>query len=582
MLTGADVSALLLDQKPIGFDVVNAHGDGIVYIANDERWGQLTLRMQNNTDASVTLGAASSLLKLYLWPLLTSEEIGKITLGTPGWKLGRVSEQQQIHLEIGPAGPLTVEPGERISIQIEGVLASGVATAGRFLVQYSGLGNLKNGEQRIPVMRQLPPDQGKTWPLTLGFRSRAEYGGSSDQGNAIYVTPWQTDASIDNNFVIEIVADQTVPFAGQTPTIIISFLSGDSDASLCSDAEIEIMIAGIDQSPGDDPWVVTKDTTTPLPVFNARPKSGTEAFDTAGPLGIKFSNLASTLPSGKASLVFVQCTGLDTYDDYVGVHNLDKLDPVPVVNSFAAYDGSDVVAQDGTVDYGQVTLKWDVFAAQQCLVKESRFVGKAYDSMLVPANRSQMAYTLIPLIGTKQFTKEPGLVQFNVAAPKVGPCAVSPATVPPGGASTLSWSCSNADHVQVKRSDGTVLVDGAGLVSSCSVNAGTSDTTFTVTAVGAGETSSSVTLDVPAPDPLISAQIVAYHAGHGEGSRTFLSLVVSWNAQYAVSCSVWRLDTGALISTSLVSDWSPLDGTMPHNFRITAVGNGTTTKDASW
>jgi hypothetical protein len=114
------------------------------------------------------------------------------------------------------------------------------------------------------------------------------------------------------------------------------------------------------------------------------------------------------------------------------------------------------------------------------------------------------------------------------------------------------------------------------------VTAGLFDTTFQVTGVGAGETSTTVKLQVPPPAPQISAKVVAYHTGRGESSRTYLSLVVGWSTQYATSCTVLCRDNQQVISTALSGEWTPMDGSMPRNFRITAVGNATVSMDASW
>ena len=236
------------------------------------------------------------------------------------------------------------------------------------------------------------------------------------------------------------------------------------------------------------------------------PGANTGSFDPAGgPLAIKFSNLISMLLPGKSSLIFIQCTGLSDhgYNDTVFVQFIDKVSPTPCEISFVAYDGSTLVSQGGTVGYGEVTLKWDVFAAQLCLVEETGKVGKAVDTLVVPAHNPLMQYHLQPQVGTQQFGNY--LFSFNVTPPNVGVLTASPNAVAPGGASTLSWSCSNGASVQVKRGDGTIILDQGPLVSSCTVNP-QSDTTYTLVCIGAGERSTTTTVSVPPrgdPDPVL-------------------------------------------------------------------------------
>jgi hypothetical protein len=587
VLTGADANSLLLDQTPIGFAIANAanaQGNSIVYISDDPRWGTLTLTLQNNTSAGITLDAASTVLKLFVAPLLTNAEIRKIELVSPDWAMDYSSDsggQLYLELKFAAASPVTVAAGQTVAIQFKNVLASGSSGPGRFLAEYSSFKPAKDGSQRIPVQRQLPPDQGQDWPLTPGFRSRDEYSGPNDQ---IYVTPWPAPSpadAISNNIVFKMVTSEILTFGTPKPSIFISFLSGDGEASLCSDEQITSMIADIDQSPGV--WGVSKHATADLPVFMVSPGADTGTFDPAGgPLAIKFSNLISMLPPDKSSLMFVQCTGLSSqgYNDTVFVQFIDKTKPTPAVMSFVAYDGDTPVPQSGTVGYGDVTLKWDVFAAQFCLVKETGLVGKATDTAIVPAHQPLTMYNLQPQVGSREFGSSE--VSFNVTPPKIDPPSVSPNAVGPYGGSTLSWSASNGAYVRVNASDGSVIIDHAPLVGHTLVTAGLFDTTFQVTGVGAGETSTSVKLQVPPPAPQISAKVVAYHTGRGESSRTYLSLVVGWSTQYATSCTVLCRDNQQVISTALSGEWTPMDGSMPRNFRIIAVGNATVSMDASW
>jgi hypothetical protein len=620
VLIGADANSLLLDQTPIGFAIANAasaQGNSVVYISDDPRWGTLTLTLQNNTSAGIRLDAASTVLKLFVAPLLINAEIRKIELVSPDWAMEFLSnsgDQLYLELKFAAASPVIVAAGQTVAIQFKNVLASGSSGPGRFLAKYNGFKPAKDGSQRIPVQRQLPPDQAKDWPVTPGFRSRDEYGGSSDQGKSIYVTPWPAPSpadAISNNLVLEIETSETLTFGTPKPSIFVSFLSGDGEASLCSDDDITSMIADIDQSPGT--WGVSKQATADLPVFTVLPGADTGSFDPAGgPLAIKFSNLISMLPPDKSSLIFVQCTGLSDhgYNDTVFVQFIDKVSPTPREISFVAYDGNTPVPQGGTVGYGDVTLKWDVFAAQLCLVEETGNVGKAVDTLVVPADNPLMQYHLQPQVGTQQFGNY--LFSFNVTPPNVGVLTASPNAVAPGGASTLLWSCSNGASVQVKRGDGTIILDQGPLVGSCTVYS-QSDTTYTLVCTGAGERSTTTTVSVPPVGASINSDGVIWYTrpspvnpidpnpfgpfgplgaeSPGEapelGSQAGVDVITNWNVTVnwstncASSCRVVCVDTNETISTSLQGSWSDsgtgtgISGGAPRRFQIFATGLGT-------
>ncbi len=614
ILTGADVSSLLLDQTPIGFAIANAadpQGHAIIYISDDPRWGTITLTLQNNTSAGITLDAATTVLKLYVTP-----GVNKIELASPDWAMSFLSDKGgQLCLQLKFTAPsAVVAVGQTVAIQFKNVQASGISGPGRFLVEYSGLKPAKDGSQRIPVQRQLPPDQAKNWPLALGFRSRDEYGGTSDQGNSIYVTPWSVTSpadAISNNFVLEIATSEILTFGTPKPSIFVSFLSGDGEAALCSDDDITSMIADIDQSPGT--WGVSKQGTADLPVFVASPGADNGSFDpAAGLLAIRFSNLISMLPPNKSSLIFVQCTGLSDqgYNDTVFVQFIDKLPPTPCVTSFVAYnDDGTPVPQGGTVGYGQVTLKWNVFAAQLCLVEETGQTGKAIDTAIVPAQQPLTTYHLQPQVASKEFGSRD--VSFNVSPPNVGVLTAAPNAVAPGGASTLSWSCSNGASVQVKRGDGTVILDQGPLISSCTVNP-QSDTTYTLQCTGAGERSTTTTVSVPPVGASINSHGVIWYtrpvpvnpinppfgpfgplgaeslgeapelgAQAGVDVITNWNVTVTWNTYCASSCRVVCVDTNQIISTSLNGSWNNsgtgtgISGGAPRRFQIFATGRGT-------
>ena len=197
-----------------------------------------------------------------------------------------------------------------------------------------------------------------------------------------------------------------------------------------------------------------------------------------------------------------------------------------------------------------------------------------------------MTFTLQPQVGTREAI--PVTTMFNVRPPKVDTITGNPDAVAPSGASQLSWTASNGDHCNVT-ANGAPGVTGLPLQGSLSVAASV-DTIFTVTCVGAGETSSSPTIRVPTPEATISVSGSSYttRGRSTEGVTTFWSYDVTWHTTYANSRTVMCPDTGQVLSNDLngsVSNSGSNFGSSancPRRFRVTAQGRGSASHDGAF
>ena len=371
----------LLSDGALGLYLDNAKADDdpVIFISTAPQWAQLTPVMQNNTTAQMSF-LPSTRIELDIWLLLTDDEIKTITIVGSDWQTETATGRDtHLYLIIRPVRALPLAAGQTIAIQFDHVLASGEPGRGRILVDYTGVQGVRDGSVRLPAIRRFPPDQPGNWAPVLQLASRDDYGGPTDLGRAIYTTPWTvtpTKPAIGNTFVLEIGTSVDLSFAGATPCFTVSFLSGDSDTSLCSDDDIEVVIVDIGEQPNtSSPWTVTKDGTSNLPSFNVTPCPGTTTLAVGPSISVCFSNLATRLPSGKSSPVLIGYSGIPKSNDGLAVVLLDKTDPVPFVRLFAPYVGATAVGQGATIDFVSVKLKWDAFAAEDCLISPNMVVG---------------------------------------------------------------------------------------------------------------------------------------------------------------------------------------------------------------
>jgi len=462
----AEVSQQNLNDGKVGFDVQNLNPGGggpVVYISSDPQWGRLSFLMQNNTTGPIQLDT-TSLLKVNLSQFLTGAEVAQITVVGPGWTGGPAADGT--HLELHPAQPLTLQPNTPIRIEVDGALAAGTPTSGKFRFEYSGFVGVRDGGQNVPGFRQNPPSvANKDWPLGYGFGARPEYTG---QGDTIYVTPWQVPAGatgIINYFVLQLNNTDSAPLSlpsGASPMFTISFVSGDTDLSLCSDDQIKVVNVSVVQSDPNHTWITPKNDQTPQPVWTITPKQGNaNLFDAGGILGLRFDNLVTNLPSGPGSPVFIQYAGLPGYNDGYTALVLQKTAPVPYVISFEASAGATPLPCGSKVNYGQdVTLRWNVFAAKSCMLVGLPNLFGPVDSFTVKAlppsqTDSQITYQL----GTPETEESLDYLQFTLNPPAVTLTA-DQSLVDPGALVTLTWRADWGDL-----NSGTLTANGATLAA---------------------------------------------------------------------------------------------------------------------
>jgi hypothetical protein len=593
--TSAILRQALLGDGALGLYLDNAKADDdpVVFISKEEKWARLSLMIQNNTTAEVSF-LTSTRIEIDIWPVLPDEQINKITTVGADWRVEKVKGRNtHLRLIVAPVHALPLAAGQTIAIPFDQVLASGEPGQERVLVSYAGVDGVNDGSARLPAIRRLPPDQAGNWIPVLGLASRDDYGGPSDLGRAIYRTPWPvtpTKDPIENMFVLEIGTSQDLSFPDKTvPCFTISFRTGDSDTSLCSDDEIDAVIADLGEQPDKSgPWRVMKDGNSNLPSFNVTPCPNTKTFAAGQSIGVHFSRLATTLPSQKSSPVLIEYS-VPKNNGGLAVALLDKLDPVPFVRFFAPYVGDTAVGLGATVEFVPVKLKWDVFAAEHCLISPNLVVGDPTGSLDIVLTMPVMTFTLQAQVGTREAIPE--TTTFNVTPPMVDTITASPdAVAPNGGPSQLSWTCSNGDHCNVAASDGSWTKSGLGLQDSVSVTVGAVDTSYTVTCVGAGQTSSIHTIKVPPPEATIhvSGSANSTHGRSTEGVTTFWSYNVTWHTTYANGCTLMCPDTGQVLSNDLngsISNSGSNFGSSPNcprRFRVTAQGRGSTSQDGAF
>lgn len=447
-------------REPITFTAqnLNTAAQPVVFTTDDPTWGKLLFTATNDSSEVVTLSTAS-VLAVYLDSLLTDDEISKITCATTTWAGGPVTNDLGAHLELSPRETVTLLPEESAQIEVAGALAGGPPITGYFIFDYSGFSGVPDGTCRIQGFRQATPTSTVPWPLNLSWAPRAAY---QELGNTVYVTPWTGPAGIDNSFILQLENTQSSPIAfpaGMHPRIVVSFVAGSSPLGLCSDEQLKKVDAAVAQS--DGPWTVTVDRNGPLPIFIATPNDGNiNLFDGGGILAIAFSGLVTELSPGYASPVFVQYGGLlPTYADGYSSLVINKTAPTPYVTRFEVNGVDGAVSANDVVTYGPLTVTWDVFAAQSCILQGVPTVFPPSSSYTFTPVLPFPAYVDCHLqshIGSAIF--DGAELAFTMAPPPpigITINAYAPTPVWPDMPLTVgvTWSTTNATSCQVLRLD---------------------------------------------------------------------------------------------------------------------------------
>jgi hypothetical protein len=364
---------------PVSFTVENLGSsdlDPVVYISRDPQWGKLSLAIRNNSSDQVIHVDTGSLLTVRLDSLLTTADIGAILKqpDTSDWEGGPVARDNTVLLELRPRRRIPIRPSDSITIEIDNVLASGAMTTGFFAFAWSGFQPVADGSQRVTVFRHRPPVPGQSpWPLAVSFAPRAEYG---NVGDTVYVTPWTVTpekAAIENYFVLQLTNEGSrLPISENAkPSLVISFVTGDGDDTLCTDQQLKDVNAIVTQADPATPWKTPrKDTSGPAAVWTVTPNDDNAyLFEQAGILRLCFDTLRTQSKVDAGSPVCIQFGGLPHYNDGFLVAPLSKAEPIPQVLSFEAEFEGKNVPFGGEIDYyGTVTLSWEVFAADACYV----------------------------------------------------------------------------------------------------------------------------------------------------------------------------------------------------------------------
>jgi hypothetical protein len=400
---------------PIHFDVFNPQTPAagpVIYISDDpDKWGRLTLVLSNtrtdNSDIKLDPGAV---LQVY-FEMLTPDDIGNIKLPDGSdWAGGPVDANR--HVELKPKAPITLPPNASIEIELHGVLGR-TSRQGKFRFYEQSLG-IKNAVVQGFVQRP-PGETPKAWPLNFVLDPRQEY---QNRGDTVYVTA-SGKAGLANFLLLHLYcAVGTIPSAG-SPQISVGFLTGNAPLALCSDEAIKGVTASIAQQIPGDRWNSPgTDDTSEDRVWNIAPVAGGgDLFAEDGLLMLRFDNIVTGLAPGPATL-YIHCTGLNGYDDSHFQQQLTRTEPVPCLRYFRARANGNILQADATTDFVPLSLEWDVFAADGCLLQgddepQAAPVGLAGNKPLVA--RPFQKYTPTPVVGNVGYFGWD--LQFHVTKP---------------------------------------------------------------------------------------------------------------------------------------------------------------------
>jgi hypothetical protein len=438
------------------FDVSNPQtpdAGPVIYISTDaDKWGRLTITLTNtrsdNSDITLDPGGV---LQIY-FEMLTPADIERIKVpDDSAWAGG--PDATGGHLELHPKSTITIPSQTSISLELHDVLGE-TPRQGKFRFYYQSLG-IRNVV--IQGFVQRPPDgDGKQWSLAWMLDPRADY---QNQGNTVYVTAPGTP-DIANYLLVHLYrsAGGTLPSAG-TPQLSVSFLTGDGDLALCSQDRLKNVTARIKHESPSGRWKdPAADSQGDDIVWTVSPTDGGgDLFPEGGLLTLEFDNIITDLPAGDA-VMFIQYSGLTGYDDgYIQVPVL-KIDPVLFLRSLAGYSGGAKVETGGTVNYGPLTLAWEVVAADEVVLRDA-VTGTAVDPPFHPKDSTtlnaaipKLSYELIPRVD-------------GVDQPRYGiDFSVAPATaavwLAPGRDSDVvaQWEASQGSHCTLYQ-DGTQVAD---------------------------------------------------------------------------------------------------------------------------
>jgi hypothetical protein len=352
-------------------------------------------------------------LQVY-FEMLLPDDIKNIRLADDSdWVGGPVSTNRHVELQPKGPGPIVLPSGTSITIELQDVLGQ-APRQGKFRFYVESLG-IRNAVVQGFVQRP-PGDAAKPWGLACILDPRQQY---QNQGNTVYVTR-SGRPEIANHLLVHLYrsAGDTLPSAG-TPQLSFSFLTGDDDLALCSDERLKAVTASIWKQRPQGRWKEpAKDAQGADWIWTVDPAdSGGDLFPEDGLLTLRFDNIVTDLPPGD-SILFIHYTGLTGYDDGHLQVPISKNNPVPYLNYFRAQAKGDIVAADATIDFLPLTLEWDVFAADSCLLQgddesEARPVNVSGSKPLVA--RPFQTYTLQPQIGSQTLAGTD--VRFYVTPP---------------------------------------------------------------------------------------------------------------------------------------------------------------------
>ena len=208
------------------------------------------------------------------------------------------------------------------------------------------------------------------------------------------------------------------------------------------------------------------------------------------------------------------------------------------------------------IELGQsVTLSWATSNAVSCIIEPG--IGSVDLSGAMQVSPSETTTYIITASGPGGTISEQLAITVTVPRPTVS-FSASPSEVLQGQNSTLSWSCVNADSVEIDQG-----IDSVSATDSMEVSP-TSSTTYTLTAIGpGGTTTSQVTVAIIYPLPIASLEVSPGAITIGE------SATLTWSTVHSVSASI---DNG--IGAVSVNGNMAVSPTETTTYRLTVSGMG--------
>lgn len=450
-----------MDQ--IVFNVRNAKGERVAFIAADPAVNVLTLVVTYATDVDLRLKAGAPVMEpppddgpssfyLNFGDLVAADAVPRIKIEADGW-------QVQYFATPAPAFALTPTQNQTfaakasLNIRISNFPVAGPPRTSSIAVDYYGLGALDAAPGIGSVVVQNPPRNNKKLSLNASIVSNP----------VAFITVDRT-SPIKNTLVFQFsnpsptdpIVGKDIQWGPNPPEFLISFLPGSPPGygaltTLERMKDIQIGLAQVYQAG----WTITKDTSGPKPFWRLRPQDhAVLGSGEAAMVEFRITDLVTELKAGLA-LVYVQYSNIPGYDDGYFAFQIEKRMPSPGILQFVNLTPALIRRGD------PITLSWQTFDAASLTLSyaiddqpfrrtapgDVPFNG-SYSPVPAPTETLTFNLEVFDYAGNKvqsQVTitviQPPPVITYLVATPSV-------ANLANGGKVTLYWRVDNTDNAK--------------------------------------------------------------------------------------------------------------------------------------